>query len=122
MGMRLRVFPTVEAPRQVRREVAALASDIDERSVSDLRTLVNELVTLSVAQGARKPIEICLALDDGKLDGALCDDGPGVRALVRARNRQDDSLVLRIVDGLVDEWGASDGDRRIWFRMNVQRV
>lgn len=120
--MRLRVFPTVEAPRQVRRQIAALSGEIDERSTSDVKTVVSELVTMSVAQGAREPIEICLALDDGKLEGALRDDGPGARALVRARDRRDDSLVLRIVDGLVEEWGASDRDRRIWFRMNVQRV
>ena len=120
--MRLRVFPTVEAPRQVRRQVAALAGDIDERSVSDAKTVVSELVTMSVEQGASKPIEICLELDDGKLEGAFCDDGRGARALVRARDRRDDSLVLRIVDGLVEEWGASDRDRRIWFRMTVVRV
>jgi anti-sigma regulatory factor (Ser/Thr protein kinase) len=120
--MRLRVFPTVEAPRQVRREVATLTDEIDERSASDLKTVVNELVTMSVAQGASRPIEICLELDDGRLEGALSDDGPGARALVRAMNRQDDSLVMRIVDGLVDEWGASDRDSRIWFRMSVQRV
>lgn len=119
--MRLRVFPTVEAPRQVRREVSALAGDIDERSTSDVKTVVSELVTMSVEQGASRPIEICLALDDGKLEGALCD-GAGARALVRARDRRDDSLVLRIIDGLVEEWGASDRDSRIWFRMNVQRV
>lgn len=120
--MRLRVFPTVEAPRQARRKVSALSSDIDERSASDVKTVVSELVTMSVAQGARRPIEICLELDDGRLEGALCDDGPGARAFVKAKNRRDDSLAVRIVDGLVEEWGASDRDRRIWFRMNVERV
>jgi anti-sigma regulatory factor (Ser/Thr protein kinase) len=120
--MRLRVFPTVEAPRQVRRQVAALAGDIDERSVSDAKTVVSELVTMSVAQGARHPIEISLELDDGRLEGALCDDGPGARAVARARKRRDDSLAVRIVDGLVEDWGADDRDSRIWFRMNVQRV
>jgi anti-sigma regulatory factor (Ser/Thr protein kinase) len=120
--MRLRVFPTVEAPRQVRRQVSAMSSDIDERSTSDVKTVLSELVTMSVAQGAREPIEINLELDDGHLEGALSDDGPGARALVRARDRRDDSLLLRIVDGLVEEWGASDRDGRIWFRMNVVRV
>jgi anti-sigma regulatory factor (Ser/Thr protein kinase) len=120
--MRLRVFPTVEAPRQARRQVAALAGELDESSASDVKTVVSELVTISVAQGARSPIEVSLLLDDGRLDGALHDDGPGPRALLRARNRRDDSLVLRIVDGLVDEWGASDRDHRIWFRMSVRRL
>jgi anti-sigma regulatory factor (Ser/Thr protein kinase) len=120
--MRLRVFPTVEAPGRVRREVAELATSMDERSFSDVKTVVSELITMSVAQGASRPIEVSLELDDGRLDGALSDDGPGARAIVRARDRRDDSLAVRIVDGLVEEWGASDRESRIWFRMKVQRV
>ncbi|HYP55597.1 MAG TPA: ATP-binding protein [Solirubrobacterales bacterium] len=120
--MRLKVFPTVEASRQVRREVSDLASEVDEGSLSDIKTVLTELITMSVLHGASSPIEVCLELDDGKLEAALRDDGPGARALSRARRRRDDSLVLRIVDGLVEEWGADDRERRIWFRMKVQRV
>jgi anti-sigma regulatory factor (Ser/Thr protein kinase) len=120
--MRLRVFPTVEAPRQVRREVASLATRIDERSLSDLKTVVSELVTMSVLHGATRPLELSLDVDDGRLEGALWDDGPGARAIARARSGQDDSFVLRIIDGLVEDWGTSDRESRIWFRMNVQPI
>jgi anti-sigma regulatory factor (Ser/Thr protein kinase) len=117
--MRLRVFPSIEAPSQARRELASLASRIDKDSLSDVRTVVSELVAMSVANGARKPIEVDLRLDDGELEGAVCDDGAGVRAISR---RDSSSLVMRIVDGLVDEWRANGGGRRIWFRMNVEPV
>lgn len=118
--MRLRVFPSIEAPSQARRELASLAGRIDQDSLSDVTSVISELVGMSVANGARTPIEVVLHLDDGHLDGFLCDDGTGARAISR---RDSSSLVMRIVDALVEEWGATnDADRRIWFRMDVQPV
>ena len=118
--MRLRVFPSVEAPSQARRELASLASRIDQDSLIDVRSVVSELVGMSIANGACKPIEVALRLDDGRLEGVLCDDGIGVRAISR---RDSSSLVVQIVDGLVEDWGpTNDGEKRIWFRMNVQPI
>lgn len=119
-GMHLRLFPTVEAPSQARREVASLATRIDRDSLSNVSTVISELVTISVAHGASKLIELSLAVDDGKLEGALCDDGSGARAVDRARKLRDNSLVLQIVDGLAEEWGT--GGNEIWFRMAVQPI
>jgi anti-sigma regulatory factor (Ser/Thr protein kinase) len=118
--MRLRVFPSVEAPSQARRKLDSLASRIDQGSLMTVRSVISELVGMSVASGARKTIEVDLRLDDGQLEGLLCDDGTGARAISR---RDSSSLVLRIVDGLVEEWGTTnDGAEGIWFRMNVQPV
>jgi anti-sigma regulatory factor (Ser/Thr protein kinase) len=118
--MQLRVFPSVEAPSQARRELASLASRIDQGSLSDVRTVISELVGISVVNGASKPIEVAVCLDDGQLEGVISDEGIGARAISR---RDSSSLVMRIIDGLVEEWGAtSDGEKRIWFRMNVQLV
>jgi anti-sigma regulatory factor (Ser/Thr protein kinase) len=113
--MRLRVFPTVEAPGQARRELSVLANHIDQNSLSDLRTVVSELVGMSVANGARKPIEVSLRIAERRLEGTVHDDGAGIRAVAR----QESALVLRILEGLVVEWGADEGEKRIWFRMNV---
>lgn len=118
--MRLRVFPSIEAPSQARRELASLGGRIDQGSLTDVRTVISELVAISVLNGARKPIEVALRLDDGRLEGTLSDDGIGARAISR---RDSSSLAVRIVDGLVEEWGATNSaDRRIWFRMNVQPI
>lgn len=114
------MFPTVQAPNQARREVASLADRIDRESLADVTTVVSELVGLSVAYGASKPIEILLTLRGDELEGTLRDDGPGPRAIARAQKRRDDSLVLRIVDGLVEAWGTDPSETRIWFRMAVR--
>jgi anti-sigma regulatory factor (Ser/Thr protein kinase) len=119
--MRLRLFPTVDAPSQARRQVASLATDIDRSSLSDVTTVVSELVTISVAHGASRPIEISLDVDDGRLEGSMWDEGHLARAMARAQSRHDSSLVLRIIDGLVDEWRADDAAKRFLFRMSVQR-
>jgi anti-sigma regulatory factor (Ser/Thr protein kinase) len=114
--MRLRVFPTVEAPSQARRELSSLANRVDQHTLSDVTTVISELVGMSVANGARKPIEVSLHLDDSGLEGVVDDDGTGVRAI----SRRESTLVLRILEGLVEEWGANDSGKRIWFRMNVR--
>lgn len=117
--MRLRVFPSVEAPSKARRALAPLAPCVDQDSLSDVKTVVTELVAMSVANGARKPIEVDLRLEEGTLEGKLCDDGAGVRAI---RRRDSSSLAVRIVDGLVEEWRADEAEKRILFRMAVRRV
>jgi anti-sigma regulatory factor (Ser/Thr protein kinase) len=114
--MRLRVFPTVEAPSQARRELSALASQIDQHSLSDIRTVVSELVGMSVANGASEPIEVSLRIEDRRIEGAVHDDGTGTRAV----GRRDSTLVLRILEGMVEEWGADEREQRIWFRMKVR--
>jgi anti-sigma regulatory factor (Ser/Thr protein kinase) len=113
--MRLRLFPTVEAPSRARRELSSLGSDIDQPSLADVTTVVSELVALSVANGARKPIEVSLRVEERRLEGTVHDDGTGIRAV----GRRESALVRRILEGLVDEWGADERENRIWFRMSV---
>lgn len=119
--MRFRLFPTAEAPREARAAVAELARCIDGESLADVKTVVSELVTISVSHGALRPIEVCVSLLDGELEGEVCDHGPGARAVIRARELRDTSLVLRVIDGLVERWGTSEDQTRIWFCMTVSR-
>lgn len=118
--MRFSLFPTVLAPGEARRGVAPLAERIDEASLSDLRTVVSELVAISVAHGASRPIDLSIELFDAKVKGVVDDHGPGARAIVRAREMKDSSLVLRIVDALVEEWGTDADQSRVWFEMGVR--
>lgn len=113
--MLLRVFPTVEAPREARQELSALADQVDQCSLSDIKTVVSELVGMSVANGARNPIEVSLRLEDRRIEGTVHDDGAGVRAV----NRRDSTLVVQILEGLVEDWKADEREKRIWFRMNA---
>jgi anti-sigma regulatory factor (Ser/Thr protein kinase) len=118
--MRFWVFPTIEAPRQARQAMRPLFERVDDESRYDLTMVVSELITISVAHGASKPIDVVLTLGEGQVEGVIYDDGPGTRAITRARERRDDSLVLKIVDEMVEEWGVNRGGTRIWFRMRVR--
>lgn len=110
------MFPTVEAPSRARRELSGLSGQVDQRSLAEIRTVISELVGMSVANGARKPIEVCLRIEDQLVEGTFHDDGTGIRAV----GHPESALVLRILDGLVEEWGADEDERRIWFRMKIQ--
>ena len=118
--MRLRLFPTVEAPSEARRALAPLRERLDEDSYLNLKTVVSELVTIAVAHGATKPIDMSLTLSEGAIEGILYDEGAGTRAIVRAQERRDTSLVLRVVDSLVDDWGTNPSQTRVWFRLAVR--
>ena|SRR5215213_6324718 len=118
--MRLRIFPTPQAPGQVRRLLTPLAEFVDSRSFAALRSVITELVGISVAHGGSKPIDLNLELIDGEIECLVDDHGPGTQAMIRAKGRSDKSLVLRIIDGLVEEWDASRSG--VYFRMRVRRL
>jgi hypothetical protein len=120
--MHLALSPTSEAPRQARRELSRLRGEIDGESLAYLRMVVSELVSLGVVNGAAGPIELSISVIDEHLDGTVEAGGVVARALERARVDEDDFLPLRIVDGLVDDWGTDPGYRRVWFQMAVQRL
>jgi anti-sigma regulatory factor (Ser/Thr protein kinase) len=113
--MRLKVFPTIEAPSQSRRELSALAGRVDQGLLSDIRTVVSELVGMSVANGAREPIEVSLLIEERHIEGTVHDDGTAARAV----DREESALAIRILDGLVEEWKADEREKRIWFRINT---
>jgi anti-sigma regulatory factor (Ser/Thr protein kinase) len=82
----------------------ALAEDVDPDALANLRIVISELVALSVAHGASTPIDMRIDLVEDEIEGVVDDHGPGVRAIQRAQERRDDSLVLRMIDGVVEEW------------------
>jgi hypothetical protein len=105
------LFPTVEAPGEARRRLAQLEPRLDEDSLSAVR-----------AHGASEPIDAKLTLFDDQIEGVVEDHGPGTRAIVRAKKHRDSPLVLRIIDGLVREWGTDQKQTRVWFRMPIRRL
>lgn len=116
------VHPIPRAPREAREQLRPLEAQLDGTCFLDLKTVVSELVTISVAHGAEQPIVMSLTLCEGVVEGIVYDEGPGTRAIVRARQRRDSSLVLRIIDALVEEWGTNPRQTRVWFRIAVDPV
>jgi anti-sigma regulatory factor (Ser/Thr protein kinase) len=100
--------------------VTSLGEFVDSDSLIDVRQVVSELVGNSVAHGASQPIDLKFVLVDGEIEGVVDDHGPGTRALIQAKERRDTSLVLQIIDNLVNEWGASRTG--VWFRLAVRRL
>jgi anti-sigma regulatory factor (Ser/Thr protein kinase) len=116
----MQLFPTMQAPGEARRKLAALGDRMDEDSLAKVRIVVSELLGISIGHGATELIVMSLDVRDGELEGTVADHGTGARAVARAREHRDDSLVLRIIDSLVEDWGTDSGQTRIWFRIAVE--
>jgi anti-sigma regulatory factor (Ser/Thr protein kinase) len=98
----------------------ALVGDVDQETIEGLRTVVSELVGISVAHGASRPIDLSIEMVGDEIEGVVDDHGPGTRAIRRALEHRDDSLVLRIIDGVVDEWCVTQHGVR--FRLPVHET
>jgi anti-sigma regulatory factor (Ser/Thr protein kinase) len=120
--MVLSIEPTTRAASQARESLRAWGEEVDRNSLFDVRTVVSELVALSVVSGAAGSIDLQLELHDGEARGTVSDDGPAARALEQAGTRIEDSWTLQIVDGLVEDWGLDADRTAIWFRMPVRRL
>ena len=105
--MQFRIFPTTRAPGQVRQVLSALTGVIDRASLADLRSVVTEVINVCVAHGASRPIDLSLHLADDEIECLINDHGPGTQALITAKQREDKSFVLRIINSLVEDWDAS---------------
>jgi anti-sigma regulatory factor (Ser/Thr protein kinase) len=115
----LHLTPTDRAPAEARRAVDPMSDRIDRESLDDLKTVITELIEISVAHGHGEPIDLSVTLVDEEIEAVVFDNGPGAEAIFSAREGGKNSLVLRIIDSLVDEWGINPGLTKTWFRMTV---
>lgn len=120
--MDLSIEPTTAAAADARQSLLAWTDELDRRSLSNLRTVVSELVALSVVRGAAAPIDLHVELDDGEARGRLADMGHAATAVEAGGAGGEESWALRIVDDLVDDWGTDGKPEAVWFRMPVGRV
>jgi anti-sigma regulatory factor (Ser/Thr protein kinase) len=117
--MDLHLTPSNRAPAEARRGIEPLSDRIDRESLGDLKTVISELIAISVAHGHGEPIDLSVMLVDEEIEGVVFDNGPSAEAIFSARERGDSSMVLRIIDSLVDEWGINPDLTTTWFRMSV---
>jgi anti-sigma regulatory factor (Ser/Thr protein kinase) len=115
----LHLTPTDRAPAEARKGVEFLSGRIGRESLGDLKTVITELIAISVVHGHGEPIDLSVTLVDEEVEGVVFDSGPGAEAIFSARESGNRSMVLRIIDSLVDEWGINPGLTRTWFRMTV---
>jgi hypothetical protein len=113
-SLRIRLAPNPTAPQRARRAIATLGDQLSPRAVADLRTVVNELVTICLSNPTEAPIEVRVEMRDGNVRGEVGrPEDPSVEL-------RGDGNALRIIGALVDEWGV-DPDRAIaWFCMSTR--
>jgi anti-sigma regulatory factor (Ser/Thr protein kinase) len=114
--MQLRLQPTPESASEARKSVLAWSQVLDPNSLSDVRTVVSELVALSVKHGGGGPIDVRLELDQSDVKGNVLDNA--AHAVDMAA--EEASFALKIIDGLVDEWSTDPERGAVWFRMSIE--
>ena len=114
--------PTNESARDARESLLAFTDSIETGSLADLRSVVSELVALSVVNGAADSIQLRLMLADGEALGSIVDSGPIATASGAGTEQREGSWALQIIDGLVADWGTNATRTGVWFRMPVDRL
>jgi anti-sigma regulatory factor (Ser/Thr protein kinase) len=116
--MQLRLQPTPESASEARKSVLAWSQFLDPVSLSDVRTVVSELVALSVKHGSAGPIDLQLELGQADVKGIVFDNV--AHAMDAAA--EEPTFALLIIDGLVDEWSTDPERRAVRFRMPIERL
>ena len=101
-----------------RRLVDGLAEVLPASTLSDLRTVVTELVNNSVRHGSGDPITLEIDVTPGGLTrGAISDGGLGPVGITPAPKAPEEGLGLRIVDALASRWGVNPPSSDVWFEL-----
>jgi anti-sigma regulatory factor (Ser/Thr protein kinase) len=98
-----------------RDSVLAWSQYLDPESLANIRTVVSELVALSVKHGNSGPIDLRLELHQAEVKGSVLDSTADAVATAAERA----SFALRIIEGMVDEWSTDPERRAVWFRMSI---
>ena len=120
-GSRVRIGGDELAPRQARREVAALRPEVDSSVLATTELLVTELVTNSVRHAGANAVELAVSVDPRRVRVEVANAG----APFTPRDRKDapepdPGWGLFLVDELSDAWGVhgAAGRQRVWFEIN----
>src|SRR4051812_48669436 len=99
--MRLRLAPTPQAPGKARSEMSGFSTVVDPECLAALKSVVGELVALSVKPRQTTPIALDVQLDGGYIRGVLVDRGAGASALEGRDAPPDRAIARRIIEAMV---------------------
>jgi len=125
--MDLALAPTVAAPGEARRAVRSSFQDLTLEELTDLETVVTELVTNAVLHGGgpgRDPIGLHVLVTTDAIKGTVSDQGAGFdRHQLDDDSRRGDTSTggwgLQIVDALTHSWDVRSGDlNEVTFSMS----
>ncbi|MGN6217289.1 MAG: hypothetical protein ACTHN7_10105 [Solirubrobacterales bacterium] len=107
-----RLDADVSAPRRARRAIETLGDRLGHQTIADLRSLVTELVAISLSSPSRASIEIRLRLGKDQIRGEIRRSGGATSKLSGGGH------ALRIIGSLVEEWGLSADRADAWFHLS----
>jgi anti-sigma regulatory factor (Ser/Thr protein kinase) len=119
-GFQIRIGGDELAPRQARRQVATMRSDVDRSVLDTTQLLVTELVTNSVRHAGAEAVDLAVSVDPTKVRVEVTNPGAPFEPRPREEAEEPDpGWGLFLVDELSDAWGVqADPDRqRVWFEL-----
>ena len=120
------VSPNRRAAARARRAVKRRFSKVIAAAVlTDLVTVVSELVNNSVQHGPGKPIAISLVVGNEVVRGEVADQGNPAASIPRIREAvespggalESGGLGLELVDKLTSQWAVYEGSTHVWFEL-----
>ena len=120
-GFQIRIGGDELAPRQARRQVAALGSDLARPVLDTTQLLVTELVTNSVRHAGADAVDLAVSVDPARVRVEVTN--PGAPFEPRRREEAEEpnpGWGLFLVDELSDAWGVEgdQGCQRVWFELS----
>jgi anti-sigma regulatory factor (Ser/Thr protein kinase) len=119
---RLVVSPDRRAGWRARQALRQRFSEaLPEQTLSDLISVVTELVNNSVQHGPGKPITVTLVTRGDALRGEVADQGnpaaaiPAIKEATEARAHG-----LEVVDKLTSRWAVHEGSTHVWFEIPLE--
>ncbi len=120
-GFRIRIGGDELAPRQARREVAGLRSELGPSLLDTTQLLVTELVTNSVRHAGADAIEVAVSVDPRRVRVEVANAGAPFTPRTREESEKaNPGWGLFLVDELSDTWGVQgdSGRQRVWCEIS----
>jgi two-component sensor histidine kinase len=113
---RLVLSPDLRAGWRARRALRQRFSDrLPARTLTDLISVVTELVNNAVAHGPGMPITVALVVGSETIRGEVADRGNPAAAIPQIKNA--DGRGLKLVDKLTSRWAVYEGSTHVWFEL-----
>lgn len=123
VALRFEVGAQLDSPSQARHRLDALAGDVPEALLSDVKLLVSELVTNSVRHaglGGDQQVSVAISMDPARLRIEVTDPGPGFEGRpTPAEPDMESGRGLFLVEHLANRWGTRrDDGMTVWFEID----
>lgn len=113
---RLVLSPDLRAGWRARSALRQRFADrLPSHTLTDLITVVTELVNNAVAHGPGKPITVTLLTGGETIRGEVADQGNPAAAIPEIKKA--DRGGLEMVDKLTSRWAVYEGSTHVWFEL-----